>query len=92
MTLFRHPDLKAAYQHVADGGQAVYLRRKRDGEFQDGWLIDAEITRLFATAKRLGVRRPRVLRAGREGQLIDLNPVQLTRAYLECATPEMQFL
>lgn len=92
MTLFRHPDLQAAYKHVADGGQAIYLRRKRDRELQDAWLIDGDITRLIGTAKQLGVRRPRVLRAERDGQCVELGPTQLYKAAIACATPEMQFV
>lgn len=91
MTLFRHPDLQSAYAHVAAGGQALYLRRKREGELQDAWLIDADVRRLIGTAKRLGVRRIRVLRADRVGQCVELNAHQLSRALLECRTAEMNF-
>lgn len=92
MTLFLHPDLQAAYKHVADGGQAVYLRKKREHEQQDAWLIDNDFTRLIGTAKQLGVRRPRVMRAQREGQCIELGPTQLYKAAIACATPEMKFV
>lgn len=92
MTLFRHPDLKLAYAHVAAGGQVVYLRKKREGELQDGWLIDNDVQRLIGTARRLGVRRIRVMRANREGQCVELPPTQLARAVSECTTPEMNFV
>ena len=90
MTLFRHPDLKAAYQHVADGGQALYLRRRFPKEQQTAWLIDNQADRLYETARRLGARTVRILRQGRDGQCVDLCCGPLNRAVAECSTDELQ--
>lgn len=92
MTLFRHPDLKSAYAHVAEGGQAVYLRRRFPKEQPTAWLIDSKADRLYETARRLGARNVRVLRQGREGQCVEICCGPLNRAVAECATPEMKFV
>ena len=62
-----------------------------EGELQDAWLVDNDVRRLIGTAKRLGVRRIRVLRADRDGQCIEIGPLPLSRAMLECQTAEMNF-
>lgn len=87
---FDQTRLMDAYAHARSGGQALYLRKRYDGEPDAAWLIDHDLRRLDAAARRFGLRRPRVLRGGRSGQCVELRGVQLARALAECSQTEMQ--
>lgn len=101
MKKFEQRELKAAYAHAAAGGQALhvisgsyaYLRPGTPAVFKNqeqiAHLIDADYDRLYATAKRLGVRVVKVERIGREWQHCDLCRKPLERALAECQTPEL---
>ena len=90
MELFKEHQLAKAYIHAQKGGQALHFfsdpgiysgaqscfKRSR----QAAHLIDNNIGRLIATAKRLGVRVINVDRKGRPGQHIDICGRPLQRA------------
>lgn len=102
MMLFAQREIKSAYAHAADGGQALhvisgtyaYLRNDTPAVFKNrheiAHLIDNNIVRLMATARRLGVRVIKVERAQRVGQHIDLCGKPLEKARAECSQPEFQ--
>lgn len=87
MTLFARRNVLAAYRHAEAGGQAVYMRRNKTAD--RAWLIDHDVERLMATARRLGVRSVQVSRAFLPGQYIALTGGPLDRALVECRQPEM---
>ena len=89
MTHFRHPDLKAAYSHVASGGQALFVRRVLHHGRPVGWLIDNDTDRLYLTARNLGVRSVRILRQGRVGQCVDLQGAPFEKALAELGQKEL---
>jgi hypothetical protein len=99
---FEQRELKAAFLHAEQGGQALHLCRsaqfvgpsapacfKRSKQFAH--LIDHDVDRLMATARRLGVRVVKVERGGRPGQHVDLCGKPLERAITEAKTPELSF-
>jgi hypothetical protein len=90
MKLFKERQLKEAYEHAKNGGQALhlfsdpgvypgcpnYFKRSREAAH----LFDYNIGRLITTARRLGVRVIKVGRKGQRGQHIDLCGSPLIRA------------
>lgn len=99
MKFFAQKDLKQAYLHAEAGGQSLHLCRsaqfvtsdapacfKRSKQFAH--LIDHDVDRLIATARRLGVRAIKVERGGRSGQHIDICLRPLEKALSECHQPE----
>lgn len=101
MKLFAQKDLKAAYAYAESGGQALhvisgtfaYLRPGTPAVFkgreQIAHLLDNDLDRLWATARRLGVRVVKPERIGRVGQHVDLCGKPFDRALSECQTPEL---
>lgn len=100
MTFFEQRDLKAAFLFAEQGGQALHLCRtkqlvtkdapacfKRGPQFAH--LIDHDVERLMATARRLGVRVVKVERGGRQGQHVDLCGRPLERAIAETRALEL---
>ena len=94
MKIFEEMDIFAAYEHAESGGQAVHLCTgaaahsgapkcfKKTNVFAH--LIDMNIERLKATARRLGVNVIKVGRIGRRGQHIDLCGGPLRKAIELC--------
>ena len=90
MRLFAERQLLQAYDYAQQGGQALHLfsdpgvypgypncfKRSREAAH----LIDYNINRLIATARRLGVRVIKVGRKSQRGQHIDLCGKPLQRA------------
>lgn len=101
MKLFQQRELKGAYAYAEMGGQALhvisgtyaYLRPGTPAVFkkqdQIAHLIDNNVERLMATARRLGVRVIKVERPQRTGQHIDLCRKPLERAITECQQEEL---
>lgn len=99
--LFQQRELKDAYAYARAGGQALhvisgtfaYLRNDTPAVFKNrkqiAHLIDNDVERLMATARRFGVRVIKVERAMREGQHIDLCGKPLDRAIAECQAMEL---
>lgn len=98
MKRFEQRDLKAAYAYAKTGGQALHVISGKfayvipgapavfKGQKEIAHLIDNDVERLMATARRLGVR---VVKVGREGQHVDLCRKPLERALAECDAPEL---
>lgn len=84
MTLYATGQVTDAYRNAQQGGQSLYLCRKRDGDPQTGWLIDHQIERLMSTARQLGIRKVRVHRPNSIGQFVVLTGHWLERAKQEC--------
>ena len=90
MKLFEELQLMEAYAYAKEGGQSLHLfsntgiypgapkclKRNREAAH----LIDYNIGRLIATARRLGVRVIKIGRKGQRGQHIDLCGKPLQRA------------
>lgn len=89
MRLFPQKYLKAAYCFAEAGGQALLMVRKREFNPPVGRIIDHDYERLYATARRLGVRKVFAERIGEPGQSIEIRGRYLARAMNECATPEL---
>jgi hypothetical protein len=93
--IFAQHDLKAAYAHAAEGGQALHLHRivfaRSPKCFRDAvargediaHLFDQDAARLEATARRLGVRVIKVEHPGTARQHIDLCGGPLAKAKRE---------
>lgn len=88
---FEYREATEAMDHAEGGGIALHVWEAAPGAFTDApgcfkrsrtWahLIDADVERLKATARRLGVRVIKVGREGRRGQHIDLCGKPLDRA------------
>lgn len=98
MKVFQQREIREAYQHARDGGQALhlmdgrfaYLRRDTPAVFkgrdQIAHLFDQDMNRLIATAKRLGVRVIKVEHPGTHRQHIDLCATPLTKAMAEATS------
>jgi len=93
--LFGHAEIREAKAHAAAGGQALHVWQptrvgwpgaprvfRRAATAGESWahLYDADIERLIETARRLGVLRVVVHRAGQPGQHVDLCGRPLRRA------------
>jgi hypothetical protein len=100
MKLFQQRELKDAYLFAESGGQALHLCKsasfvtsaapncfKRSTHLAH--LIDYDIDRLMATARRLGVRVVKVERPNKSGQHVDLCDKPLDRAIAECSALEL---
>jgi hypothetical protein len=85
MKLFQQRELRDAYLFAEAGGQAL-LKSKTHGH---AYLIDHEMPRLLATARRFGMRYVPVYRAGKAGQHVLIVRRAFHRALDECATPEL---
>lgn len=102
MKVFPQRELRAAYAYAASGGQALHIISGVFAHIVPGapavfknraeiaHLIDNDYDRLWATARRLGVRVIKVGRIGCEGQHVDLCGKPLEKARAECAQPELQ--
>ena len=101
MKVFRERELREAYAHAAEGGQALHLHTRvgpaaptvfkvamRRSE-PVAHLIDNDVKRLHATARALGVRRIVIERQGEEGQHVDLCGEPLRKALEMAAQPEL---
>jgi hypothetical protein len=100
MKYFEQRELKAAFLFAEHGGQALHLCRTAQFVTKDSpncfkkgrqfaHLIDHDVDRLMATARRLGVRVVKVERGGKVGQHVDLCGKPLERAIMESRTPEL---
>ena len=86
MRRFKNRDVKKALAYVASGMQALHgsvMRVSGKRRVQWAHLMDNDLDRLIATAKRLGVRRVVVERMNERGQHIDLCGGPLKRAFAE---------
>ena len=92
MTLFKTKQVNEAMDFAEAGGQALHVWKgawpgKKPRCFANGqqWghLLDMDIERLKATARRLGVRVIKASRVGRRGQHIDLCGRPLAKAIEE---------
>ena len=89
MKLFQQREVREAIAHAESGGQALHLHWSVGGDNapacfkkhrQWGHLIDHDLKRLKATARRLGVRKIAIDRLGARGQHVDLCGKPLERA------------
>ena len=86
MKRFKNRDVKKALAYVAAGGQALHgslAHMFGVREMEWAHLMDNDLDRLIATAKRLGVRRVVVERMNERGQHIDLCGRPLKLAFAE---------
>lgn len=98
MRRFEQRQIREALAHAAEGGQALHIWDPGPHAAQTypnapavflqnrPWahLIDDDLERLTATARRLGVRRVFVDRRGQRGQHVDLCGGPLDKALAEC--------
>lgn len=100
MKLFQQNQLLEAHKHVEDGGQALHLMTPKfcqswnepgiprcfDITRSHGWahLMDADVKRLLATARHLGIKRIVISNFGKRGQHVDLCGAPLDKAVIEC--------
>ena len=75
MKIFDQKELKEAFSFADEGGQSLHLMNHSGGAYPGApqcfkrtrtfaHLIDADLERLIATAKKMGVRRIKVSREG----------------------------
>lgn len=90
MKLFQMMELPEAKLYVANGGQALHLHtftgwghKAFRGQEQAAHLMDQNKSRLIETARRLGVKRVKVERAGSIYMHVDLYGAPLAKAIAE---------
>lgn len=95
MKLFNEADLREAFEHAEQGGQALHLFGGAGlypgapacfkGPRRAAHLIDMDVARLTATAMQLGVKLIKIGRKGVRGQHVDLCGTPLKRALVKCS-------
>lgn len=92
MTLFPHNELRNAFLFAESGNQALLIAKRVRGKPQLARLIDHDTDRLYATARRLGLRYVHIERGGLIGQHVVFEGRPLDRAMSECAAMELNLV